>query len=350
MGGRIIFLKKPKQQPVLKRSNGGSGALRSKSMTFGWLEGQPGSSRHYGRDQLGQTLVTSDSYVAPNRLPRPTSQTASPSGRTHPDRDRRADLRQADPWSDISFYAGSRQRLTKPNGTSMGMAHGFEYGMGAGPSGAMEEFSARLPHSQAWIPNQAWLESLRYNPQMDTLGSFSGKTHGPRAPNHLEDAVRIRVGAAPSDPEWMPNQLPHVWAPNAISEGMARRLDETIHSLLSSRQQSCRVKDRTDPNEVDRLTILAKPKQRENQAARHLHDWELKNREPDFRHTPAGDSRRKDSCRPIPKRRPKSTTARASSKGSSRKSSDGVSNLFKPLWQLYGEMPFGRREEKEVRL
>jgi hypothetical protein len=41
-----------------------------------------------------------------------------------------------------------------------------------------------------------------------------------------------------------------------------------------------------------RLAELAAPRERVAQGERHLHQWELKSREPDFRHVSAGDPRR----------------------------------------------------------
>ena len=196
--------------------------------------------------------------------------TSSPSGRLHPDRQRREDLRIADAWGDVSFFASSRARLAKPDVAARGP---FAMGKAAGPSGALDEFSARLPATQGWIGHQSWLESLRYyGPDEDTqepelTGSFTGNTHGKEVPYHLEAGVRTRVGAARPDPEWMPEQLPKTWAPDFISPSMQKRLDRTLDRLLANRAQSApHIRpghQRTRPGSslhADRLSVLSAPR------------------------------------------------------------------------------------------
>lgn len=99
--------------------------------------------------------------------------TSSPSGRLHDDAQRRADLRLADPWSDVSFFASSREALSKPDVQRMG---GFEYGLASGPSGDVQSFSSRQTTTQGWISVQAWLESLRYYPKTGRDGDDGSTT------------------------------------------------------------------------------------------------------------------------------------------------------------------------------
>ena len=119
----------------------------------------------------------------------------------------------ADPWSDISFYAKSREQCERANHTSLG--GGFEYGLASGPSGDFNMQSARQTDTQGWVPNQAWLESLRYYPppELDAEFGNTGTTHGRHIPYHLENGVRLRSGLAAADPEWRPEQLQECWAP-----------------------------------------------------------------------------------------------------------------------------------------
>ena len=168
--------------------------------------------------------------------------TSSPSGRSHPDKQRRDDLRLADFPSDVCFFASSRARLARPDVAANGP---FALGKAAGPLGDPDGFSSRLPPTQSWISTQSWLESLRYYggadpPEEEHLtGSFKGTTHGRRVHGpHLEAGVRHRVGLAAPDPEWNPDQLPKTWAPDAISPSMQKRLDRTLHRLMAARSQS----------------------------------------------------------------------------------------------------------------
>mgnify|MGYP006141813991 CR=1 FL=1 len=149
------------------------------------------------------------------------SENSSPSGRLHPHRDRRAALRMADPWTDISYYAASRASCEQANETSLG--GGFQYGLASGPSGSFTLQSARQTDTQGWVPNQAWLESLRYYPPEEEDAEFAntGCTHGRQVPHHLENGVRLRSGLAAADPEWRTTQLQECWAPeSALRHGL----------------------------------------------------------------------------------------------------------------------------------
>jgi len=121
----------------------------------------------------------------------------------------------ADPWTDISYYAASRASCERANETSLG--GGFQYGLASGPSGSFTLQSARQTDTQGWVPNQAWLESLRYYPpeEEDVEFANTGCTHGRQVPHHLENGVRLRSGLAAADPEWRASQLQEFWAPES---------------------------------------------------------------------------------------------------------------------------------------
>jgi len=121
----------------------------------------------------------------------------------------------ADPWTDISYYAASRASCERANETSLG--GGFQYGLASGPSGSFTLQSARQTDTQGWVPNQAWLESLRYYPpeEEDVEFANTGCTHGRQVPHHLENGVRLRSGLAAADPEWRASQLQECWAPES---------------------------------------------------------------------------------------------------------------------------------------
>lgn len=202
-----------------------------------------------------------------NAKPKPSVRTSSPSGRTHPDKQRREDLRLADSFSDVSFFASSRNRVAKSD-----VKGPFAMGKAAGPQD--DENSTRLPHTQGWIGNQAWLESLRYYGGLESAaeealtGSFNGKTHARRLHGtHFEAGVRHRVGAAAADPGWSPDQLPKTWAPDAVSPSMQKRLDKTLRRLMNARAQSAPHPRRpgtgsggTNSAKPDRLAQLAAPR------------------------------------------------------------------------------------------
>jgi hypothetical protein len=326
---------------------------------------------------------------------RAAAQTDSPSGRFHPNPARRADLRCADWYCDVSFFASSRERLSRSHADGTSLTQAFRGGASMGPNADdLERHSARLPHTQSWIANQAWLESLRYYPdpatssceQSELTGSFTGNTHGAKTEPHLEAGVRTRAGLALPDPQWRPEQLQYRWGTKYDTKYDTPRYGETtfgsppqIHqhkallfgpsggpayhhqvsgggggvghgqlpiesssahqepkryllrgaavpSVLARegdahptaeeegtptcdgigapspsrtatrrapRAQGGRSPDRLLLRMADsRLAELAAPRERVAQGQRHLHQWELTSREPDFRHVSAGDPRR----------------------------------------------------------
>ena len=102
----------------------------------------------------------------------------------------------------------------------------------------------------------AWAESLRFYPgqwkepeqaerpgqrqakpkkAQEQIWSYSGSTHSRynKPKMHLESDVRVRAGVAHADPAWTPEQLPQTWAPNMVSSSMKRKLERTVHGLLT---------------------------------------------------------------------------------------------------------------------
>jgi len=138
--------------------------------------------------------------------------TTSPSGRGHPDQDRRNDVRRADMHTNINYYATARHATAMSN-------TGDNYYTAPDNDRKMKEAS--------WLTSQAWFESLRHYPSganaIDSEAAYSGLTHGGEVPSeHLETDVRTRLGIAAADPDWRPNQLQEAWAPER--PGMANRV------------------------------------------------------------------------------------------------------------------------------
>lgn len=134
----------------------------------------------------GSTMTVQTERVPDSRV------TSSPSGKMHPNPDRRFELRQSDMFTNINYFS---------------------------PGGAPD--NDRKMKESSWISSQAWFESLRYYPKgmeaaknEDCEATFSGNTHGSTVPaEHIQNDVRNRVGIAPADPGWMPHQVPEPWAP-----------------------------------------------------------------------------------------------------------------------------------------
>jgi len=145
-------------------------------------------------------ITTATTQHLPNRI------TGSPSGKMHPNPDRRNELRDSDMFSNINYFATARV----PNRTAS-----------SGDAVYTAPDNDRRMKESSWISSQAWFESLRYYPgreeavkNEDCVATFSGNTHGSTVPSeHLENDVRNRVGLAPADPGWMPHQLQEQWAP-----------------------------------------------------------------------------------------------------------------------------------------
>jgi len=144
-------------------------------------------------------ITTTTSHL-PNRV------TGSPSGKMHANLERRNDLRNADMFSNINYFATARQPFVAQT---------------SGDAVYSAPDNDRRMKEASWISSQAWFESLRYYPKGeeavkndDCEATFNGNTHGSTVPSeHLENDVRNRVGLAPADPAWMPHQLQEQWAP-----------------------------------------------------------------------------------------------------------------------------------------
>ena len=126
-----------------------------------------------------------------------TNRTSSPTGRYHPDPERKLDIRKADVNANIDYFA---------------------------PHGAPDNDGKAKESS--WLVSQAFIEGLRYYPQgqqaldsNDCAATYSGNTHHKRchALEHLETDLRSRLDIAPADAEWREDQLPREWVPEKRS-------------------------------------------------------------------------------------------------------------------------------------
>lgn len=165
--------------------------------------------------------------------------TASPTGRGHPDRDRRNELRGADLHGDIDYFA--TQRIPYQTATT-----GDPVYTAPNNDQKMKEAS--------WLASQAWFESLRHYPKganaMDSEAAYSGYTHGSNVPTeHLETDVRTRLGIAAGDPDWKPRQLQEAWAPE--NPKMAQRVLELRAKLRGTSKEDPTIAPAGDPNGPD---------------------------------------------------------------------------------------------------
>ena len=139
--------------------------------------------------------------------------TSSPTGRTHPNPERRADLRGADMLTNINYFA----------------------------AGGAQDNDRKMKEA-GWINSQAWFESLRYYPRGaeaakndDCEITFSGNTHGAHVPaEHLENDVRNRIGIASADPAWSAYQLPETWAPELEAKMMKLQVAHAVRTSKAS--------------------------------------------------------------------------------------------------------------------
>ena len=107
--------------------------------------------------------------VAETTTTRPDRITNSPTGKFHPNPERRNDLRSTDMFTNINYFS---------------------------PGGAPD--NDRKMKESSWVSSQAWFESLRYYPKgkeaienEDCEVTFSGNTHGSTVPaEHIQNDVR----------------------------------------------------------------------------------------------------------------------------------------------------------------
>lgn len=131
---------------------------------------------------------------------RPDRVTNSPSGKFHPNPDRRFELRQSDMFSNINYFATSRVT----NATSK---------TGDAVYGAPD--NDRKMKEASWISSQAWFESLRYYPQGEEAAknddcpvTFSGNTHGEHTPSTPRTApTAARPNRCPPQPPPRPPRV-----------------------------------------------------------------------------------------------------------------------------------------------
>ena len=108
--------------------------------------------------------------------------TTSPTGRSHPNRDRRNDVRKADLHQSITYYATQRTERVATTGD---------------PVFAAVDNDRKMKEA-SFVTSQAWFESLRHYPKgkdaIDDEAAYSGLTHGGEIPGeHLETDVRAGV-------------------------------------------------------------------------------------------------------------------------------------------------------------
>jgi len=122
-----------------------------------------------------------------------TNRTSSPTGRYHPDPERRLDIRKTDLHANIDYFA---------------------------PHGAPD--NDRKAKESSWLVSQAFIEGLRYYPEgqaaldsNDCAATYSGNTHhkGSNLFEHMETDLRSRLDIAPADAAWRDDQLPREWVP-----------------------------------------------------------------------------------------------------------------------------------------
>jgi hypothetical protein len=155
----------------------------------------------------GSEFTTATGAVRVSRV------TSSPTGRTHPNPERRADLRGADMLTNINYFA----------------------------AGGAQDNDRKMKEA-GWINSQAWFESLRYYPRGaeaakndDCEITFSGNTHGAHVPaEHLENDVRNRIGIASADPAWSAYQLPETWAPELEAKMMKLQVAHAMRTSKAS--------------------------------------------------------------------------------------------------------------------
>jgi hypothetical protein len=123
----------------------------------------------------------------------PTNRTSSPTGRYHPDPERKLEIRSADLHANIDYLA---------------------------PHGAPD--NDRKAKESSWLVSQAFIEGLRYYPKdgqaldsNDCEATYSGNTHSKKVfmVEHMESDLRSRLSIAPVGPDWRDDQLPREWVP-----------------------------------------------------------------------------------------------------------------------------------------
>lgn len=122
-----------------------------------------------------------------------TNRTSSPTGRYHPDPERRLEIRKSDLHANIDYLA---------------------------PHGAPD--NDRKMKESSWLVSQAFIEGLRYYPSgktsidsNDCESTYSGNTHSKKTyiVEQMESDLRARLDIAPPNPDWRDDQLPREWVP-----------------------------------------------------------------------------------------------------------------------------------------
>jgi len=198
--------------------------------------------------------------------------TTSPTGRGHPDRDRRNDVRKADLHADIDYFATQRDPsgvtgstgdpvFTAPNNDQKNKEASWLASQVRGmiqraPICTVPDVPVAAKATTRYVRAciQAWFESLRHYPRgataVDSEAAYSGLTHGKDVPTeHLETDVRTRLGLAEGDPDWKPWQLQEAWAPE--NPKMAQRVMELRAKLRGTTIDDPSIAAAGDPNGPD---------------------------------------------------------------------------------------------------
>jgi len=186
--------RKAVQNRARERLQARSGSPSQRSARSGSKTPKTGSSRvpGYMTPKTGGRS-TSRSGAKSSRSAAITNRTSSPTGRYHPDPERKLEIRKADITANIDYMA---------------------------PNGAPD--NDRKAKEGSWLVSQAFIEGLRYYPSgrvaldgNDCEATYSGNTHHKKSFvfEHMETDLRSRLDIAPAEPEWREDQLPREWVP-----------------------------------------------------------------------------------------------------------------------------------------
>ena len=236
-------------------------------------ESRPSSDGHWQPMQLPEPEGLKSSEE-PDGAARPrTRVTRSPSGRTHPSRERRGEIREAELMNSITYFDQARESA---GSKLLGIPESANDQLG----GYIGKDATRYMAGSGWIPSQAWGESLRYYPTReeaervgDSWIALSGETHSiSNVPeSHLESDVRTRSGVAAADPEWQKDQLPITWAPRMIPNHLKKRLDQTVTQLLTARETSA--SSRGAHSERTKMSSRTTPPRQRREGRKRRGEW-----------------------------------------------------------------------------
>ena len=254
-GGEAKKKKKKKKKAPPKEDDRPAWNSATNTYPLTGPSGPPAVAFHRKPLRPWEEVQEHEEFLEPQQLPRPAKwndaakdpkakapkgsiATKSPSGRTHPSRQRRTEVREAELMNSISYFdgayasSGSKLLTGKSSDKESDQLGGY-----------ITADSTRYMASSGWIPGQAWAEALRFYPSKEVANSFgdshialSGNSHtASKIPSeHLEADVRKRAGVASADPAWRNEQLHLTWAPNMIPSHLKRKLAGTVDRLLTA--------------------------------------------------------------------------------------------------------------------